>query len=144
MSTTFRACSNCVAVGLWICNFFFFSALDPLYPSDEGNVVVYQYIWLQGRSENNHYFVLLNIIFSQIYPEIIPIIRDPSKLSRIMPKPSRIRFFFEKLLLLVKFWPIKIFHVFCWSGLKYENGVFLSYIVTVFLILNHQMASINI
>ena len=51
---------------------------------------------LQGRSENGHYFGLFNIIVSQISPEIILIIRDASQLSKIMTKPSRIRFFFEK------------------------------------------------
>ena len=51
---------------------------------------------IQGRSENGHYFGLFNIIVSQISPEIISIIRDASQLSKIMTKPSRIRFFFEK------------------------------------------------
>ena len=98
-------------------------------------------IHVQGRSENSHYFGLFNIILSQISPEIISIIRDPSQLSMILTKPSRTRFFFAKWLFLVKFWPMKKIYVFCWVGLKYENGVFLSCIVTVFLILNHQMAS---
>ena len=83
---------------------------------------------LQGRSENSHYFGLFSIILSQISPEIISIIRDASQLSGIMTKPSRIRFFFEKWLFLVKFWPIKVslgyfltstvyWHVFfnCWA-----------------------------
>ena len=103
--------------------------------------IVLNCVRIQGRSENSHYFGLFNIILSQISPEIISIIRDASQLSGIMTKPSRIRFFFEKWLFLVKLHPIKKFHVFCWFGLKYENGVFLSFIVTVFLILNHQMAS---
>ena len=62
---------------------------------------------VQGRSENSHYFGLFNIILSQISPEIISIIRDASQLSGIMTKPSRIRFFFEKWLFLVKLHPIK-------------------------------------
>ena len=64
-------------------------------------------IHVQGRSENSHYFGLFNIILSQISPEIISIIRDASQLSGIMTKPSRIRFFFEKWLFLVKLHPIK-------------------------------------
>ena len=64
-------------------------------------------VWLQGRSENSHYFGLFNIILSQISPEIISIIRDASQLSGILTKPSRIRFFFEKWLFLVKLHPIK-------------------------------------
>ena len=58
--------------------------------------------------QNNHYFKLFNIILSQISPEIIPIIRDPSKLSRIMTKPSRIRIFLLKWLFFIKLHPFKV------------------------------------
>ena len=50
---------------------------------------------VQGRSENSHNFGLFNIILSQESPEIISIIRDPSQLSMILTKPSRIRFFLQ-------------------------------------------------
>ena len=82
-------------------------AVSSLTNRYENRTGMYNINSIQGRSENSHYFGLFNIILSQISPEIISIIRDASQLSRIMTKPSRIRFFFEKWLFLVKLHPIK-------------------------------------
>jgi len=100
---------------------------------------------VQGRSENSHYFGLFNIILSQISPEIISIIRDASQLSGIMTKPSRIRFFFEKWLFLVKLQPIKVSACYLPTCpvMRHNSYVFISLILLLDFI-DHFRSSLHL
>ena len=98
---------------------------------------------LQGRSGNGYFYGLLSILLSSKYLlkyfQLSVIRRN---WVRFWKKNLECTNFFSKMTFFAYDTTNKNACVFCWFGLNHENRIFLSNTLTIFLVLNHQKASI--